>query len=371
MSQGEVKAQVPGATEVLRRSDEPATQPRERWDSAISERARLRAIRIASIVGLVLALIFVAVNARRGSILGIVTDLIVVAALSGNLLLLRRGRHTLMATVIGVVAVLAITLSLAPMQIVQAYLWAYLLPGMVFFLLGVRRGILANAILSVVLLGAMLIWPPRGVGTMIELSLLMSFAGVLVFALATEQVRFRLERELWRLSSIDPLTGAWNRRRFDERLDEELPRVRRYGRPLSVILFDVDEFKRVNDAHGHAVGDEVLERISRLTRSLIRSTDFFARLGGDEFVVLTPETPAVGSADDGSPGGAVVLAEKLRLAVEQSTGEGRVPVSITLGVGAFIEGDDSRTLLARADAALYRAKEAGRNRVGAPEAPAS
>jgi len=161
-------------------------------------------------------------------------------------------------------------------------------------------------------------------------------------------------QEMARRAVTDPLTGAYNRARFDERLAEELDRVDRHKTSLTLILLDIDHFKKVNDTYGHPAGDHVLTELATIVRERLRSIDLFARWGGEEFAVLAPDT------DDE---GANHLAEKIRFAVEQHDfGEvGRVTVS--MGVAGYRSGESAGQLLRRVDIALYQAKEAGRNRV--------
>lgn len=168
-----------------------------------------------------------------------------------------------------------------------------------------------------------------------------------------------MQRELERLATIDPLTGALNRRRFLERGAEELSRSSRYERPLSLLMLDIDHFKRVNDTHGHATGDEAIRMTVRACKSVLRGTDLIGRLGGEEFAVLLPET---------SPVNAYAAGQRLRerLAAESLPLEGGGTLVLTISIGlAWLTRTDVclETLMARADAALYRAKKAGRNRV--------
>ncbi|WP_431857069.1 GGDEF domain-containing response regulator [Azospirillum sp.] len=168
-----------------------------------------------------------------------------------------------------------------------------------------------------------------------------------------------MQRQLERLATTDSLTGALNRGRFMARAANEVMRALRYARPLSAIMLDIDHFKKVNDTHGHATGDEAIRSVVRVCRSLVRGADILGRLGGEEFAILLPETP---------PQGAVLLAERLRraLAVTEVRIPGGVGVTFTVSVGvsALKPGEESvSALLARADEALYRAKNGGRNRV--------
>ncbi|MBI5138040.1 MAG: GGDEF domain-containing protein [Nitrospirae bacterium] len=168
-----------------------------------------------------------------------------------------------------------------------------------------------------------------------------------------------LERE----NITDPLTGVHNRRHMEARLAEEIARSRRYGMPLSVILFDIDHFKRINDAYGHQVGDNVLTALGRLATNALHQADIVTRYGGEEFLVIAPST----NLDE-----AVSAAERLRQKVADHAfvaGAGDdprrvIPVTVSMGVACLAGLSESRDgLLMRADIALYRAKAAGRDRV--------
>jgi diguanylate cyclase len=164
-------------------------------------------------------------------------------------------------------------------------------------------------------------------------------------------------QHLTRLAMHDALTGAWNRRWFDHWLREEIDRAERYQRELSLIMFDLDHFKVVNDTHGHPVGDTVLNQVASLCMSLIRTTDTLSRYGGEEFCVLMPET-----GNDAACG----LAERLRAGVAELAivhDSLQIKITISLGVATFSKAMDAETLLHQADKALYRAKEGGRNRL--------
>ena len=177
--------------------------------------------------------------------------------------------------------------------------------------------------------------------------------------------RERLFREVQRLSTTDPLTGLSNRRHFDAAAKLEVIRARRYGRPLSAVMVDLDHFKRVNDAFGHAAGDRVLVGVAGLCVRLARTTDLKARLGGEEFCLLLPETPAESAR---------VLAERLRADIEALPfdADGRAfRITASLGIGGYVPGDELEKVIDRADSALYAAKESGRNRVVLAAQPAS
>ncbi|MGQ9366257.1 GGDEF domain-containing response regulator [Azospirillum sp. ST 5-10] len=169
----------------------------------------------------------------------------------------------------------------------------------------------------------------------------------------------RMQRELERLAITDGLTGALNRRHFLERGLEEVQRARRHGRDLALLMLDIDHFKAINDTHGHAAGDDAIRTCVRTCRAMIRQTDVLGRLGGEEFAILLPETDRPG---------ATLVANRVRGAMA-ITGvvlpAGRT-IQFTVSVGVAFLGAADRTvesMLARADAALYRAKHGGRNRV--------
>ncbi|KQT62483.1 MULTISPECIES: GGDEF domain-containing protein [unclassified Pseudomonas] len=156
---------------------------------------------------------------------------------------------------------------------------------------------------------------------------------------------------------IDPLTGLPNRAAWSERLEHEIQQWQQHGNTLSLAMLDLDHFKRINDSYGHLAGDKVLKIIATVLRKRLRGSDFIARFGGEEFVLLLPATPpAVGAK----------LLETLRAAIEACPfhfkGE-RVTITISMGLASFRVGEHSDLVLKRADQALYRAKNAGRNRV--------
>jgi diguanylate cyclase (GGDEF)-like protein/PAS domain S-box-containing protein len=166
--------------------------------------------------------------------------------------------------------------------------------------------------------------------------------------------RRELEEHLNTLASTDTLTEIFNRRKFDAVLAAELDRAVRYGQTFSLILFDIDHFKQVNDRFGHPAGDGVLSALAKVVTSATRASDVFARWGGEEFVVLAPNNAGAQSR---------LLAEKLRAIVACQEFPVVGHVTCSFGVTSYTQGDDADTLLRRVDEALYRAKLGGRNRV--------
>lgn len=176
--------------------------------------------------------------------------------------------------------------------------------------------------------------------------------------------RKAMEAQLRQLSITDPLTGVENRRSFMLQLERLHARQRRHGHALSVLMFDLDWFKLINDQHGHAVGDEVLRHFTQLVGQRLRRSDHFGRLGGEEFAALLPDTTL---------DGAHTTAEMLRHSVAHFpaiTAVGPVPITVSVGV-AEVDAQDTEPndVLVRADAALYQAKARGRNQVALAGAP--
>jgi diguanylate cyclase (GGDEF)-like protein len=147
----------------------------------------------------------------------------------------------------------------------------------------------------------------------------------------------------------DPLTGVSNRRALDETLESMFAMMHRYEQPFSLVIVDIDYFKQLNDEQGHLYGDRMLKAVARLLDDNVRDTDMVTRYGGEEFVIVMPQTTL---------DGATIFSERLRRRVEA-----QLPLTVSGGVAAASEGDNAQTLLARADAALYSAKTAGRNRL--------
>lgn len=166
-------------------------------------------------------------------------------------------------------------------------------------------------------------------------------------------------QKLHKIATTDFLTGAMNRRAFIEVAENELERMRRYGGDATLLLFDLDKFKSINDTHGHQAGDQVLIRFAAIVQQALRSVDFFGRLGGEEFGAILPETES---------NSALLVAERIRAAVASAAfelAEGRVEVTVSIGLSP-LRAEQGRQLddaMHRADVALYRAKHNGRNRV--------
>jgi len=187
-------------------------------------------------------------------------------------------------------------------------------------------------------------------------------AALIGLILAENQYRgivsqFLLTHHLKRSATTDPLTGLFNRRGTDAILARECAKAKRHGRHFAVLMTDLDHFKKVNDQHGHDVGDEVLQELASRLRATVREEDHVARWGGEEFLVLVQEDHSETVMN---------IAEKIRKNVAErpfSTRAGRLSVTISLGVACYREYEAAEATISRADKALYQAKNEGRNRV--------
>lgn len=168
----------------------------------------------------------------------------------------------------------------------------------------------------------------------------------------------KTEEELLRLAATDPLTGSFNRREFTAIAEREALRANRYHHALSVLMLDLDHFKRLNDTYGHSAGDKALQRFTMICTNALRNVDIFGRWGGEEFVALLPETDIQG---------ATVIAERLRKLTADNLltfNDHKINFTVSIGIAEFKDGEtDIDAALGRADSAVYDAKKAGRNRI--------
>jgi two-component system, cell cycle response regulator len=167
----------------------------------------------------------------------------------------------------------------------------------------------------------------------------------------------KYHEEIYRMTIVDGLTQIHNKRYLYEALEREITRARRHDRPLALLLFDIDFFKRINDHYGHLAGDYVLRELADAVKTRIRRDEVFARYGGEEFVIVLPETTLEGAR---------ALAESIREKVaehEFTFQNERIPVTISIGCSMLVEDEAANDLIRRADEMLYEAKRGGRNRV--------
>lgn len=245
--------------------------------------------------------------------------------------------------------------------------WAPALLAASFLLYGVRAGaVLAAAVAALTSLAYVGAWTwgrqrglvgvPLQAGADLALSLGLQVGLLTLFArlwegAAEARAEARTQREL---AITDDLTGLRNRRWLQEVLEHRVADASRYGGRLAVVLIDLDDFKRVNDVHGHDVGDEVLRGVARVLGGGVREADLLGRWGGEEFLVVCPATPEREAAR---------LAERLRASLAARDASPGVRVTASFGVAEHRRGDDLLSLMRRADGCLYRAKEAGKDRV--------
>lgn len=183
--------------------------------------------------------------------------------------------------------------------------------------------------------------------------------GVKMLQLSMEEEQ-RTKAQLEILATTDRLTGLYNRQMLDQEVERALSQADRYHEPISLIVFDLDHFKNVNDTWGHPVGDQVLKQTAQVVAKLIRKSDRFFRIGGEEFLILLPQT----TADE-----AVIAAEKIRLALEQTNHPQAGQITVSIGIAQLQQDESFTAFFKRADDNLYKAKRYGRNRVVSSDAP--
>lgn len=197
----------------------------------------------------------------------------------------------------------------------------------------------------------------RQISRALMINLVFCAAITFVVVLLTKITITVYQKKLEKMAAEDKLTGAYNRHAFDIIYDQTLKEARRNKTTFSVILFDIDDFKRINDKHGHLAGDEVLKNIVALTLADIRESDMLCRWGGEEFLILLKECDLPNARD---------MAEKIRQSIKNAPTLYRgepIPVTVSIGVAQYYPTDDEDSLLSCVDAALYRAKAEGKNRV--------
>ncbi len=243
-----------------------------------------------------------------------------------------------------VAGVLATVYIIGPQQVY----WTFPALAGVFFLLRPREAVLLAVVTLIALLPALL---PTA-SSQETVTIAVTFLVTSIIALAFSLITSRQREQLLLLATKDPLTGAGNRRGLDARLAEVVNSFKRSGTTSSMILLDLDHFKKVNDVHGHAVGDQILRSVTEIINLRIRITDSLYRIGGEEFVVVLAGADLHRAAH---------LAEQLRTLVDANELVPDHAVTISLGVAELKDGESPNDWLHRADEALYRAKDAGRN----------
>lgn len=277
-------------------------------------------------------------------------DIGIVCVMVGLFLEVYYGRETRgPGTVIALIFIIAALGTIYLEGIGQVY-WAYPALTAAFFLLETRLAVFVSAAcmasIWVMLSGAV---QPSIMFT-VSLTLLTNSLFAYSFALTARRQRSTLKR----LATVDPLTAAGNRRSQNEKLDRVNAMFRRSHLPASIVILDIDHFKKVNDVHGHITGDEILVEVAELIRANTRATESLYRYGGEEFIVIAENTNLEAASK---------LAENLRAQVERKIFCAGIHLTISLGVAELQPGEGRQGWLGRADAALFKAKGGGRNRV--------
>ncbi|RUO62998.1 GGDEF domain-containing protein [Pseudidiomarina insulisalsae] len=278
----------------------------------------------------------------------------------------RRPQDTILISwlVAGVNAAVLIIYVVAAQGQHYALYWLAIYPPITFFLLGRKWGYLT----SILVIGSCLIyvsqvspqWQPAPFTARSLANIVIATAALLIILRHIEKTRSEafqyLEEHGERLeyiASTDPLTGLVNRSKLDKALSQGLRKARQERQDFSVILLDIDHFKRINDTYGHQTGDSILVELAQLLRSNTRGSDTLGRWGGEEFLLV---------AEACSRQQSKVLAEKIRHAIEAYSFHDNIHITASFGIASFQPGDDETTLVRRVDKALYAAKGQGRNR---------
>lgn len=236
-------------------------------------------------------------------------------------------------------------------------IWITLVPPLSFFLLGRRSGAIVSASVFLYIIAFVYIrlpeWQPIAVGLGTLLNIIEVFIAHWFLFQLYERSRSEAFEELEHLSITDKLTGLYNRSRLDTILTDELVKHERSGHPLTVILCDVDHFKRINDDYGHLVGDEVLKGIAEFLVAQCRQADACGRWGGEEFLIICPNT---------AESDATHLIKRIQQASHRLRFAQDIRVTLSYGIAELSPDGDSGQLMRRADNALYEAKRQGRDR---------
>jgi diguanylate cyclase (GGDEF)-like protein len=269
---------------------------------------------------------------------------------------------------LAILSVFVLLGGLTQWHVASNLVWLPLYPFAFYFLGGLRIGVALALLGGAALAGGYLAYPAWQAATRVDLNhfiqVLFAYGMGALIAHLYERVRTRQESLLVEQATLDYLTRLPNRRGFSQLAEVLARQAQRQRQPLAVVLFDLDDFKGVNDRYGHAAGDALLRGAARLARAQVRASDVLARWGGEEFVVLLPACDRACAAR---------RAETLRAALGAHDFSGIGRVTASFGVAEAAAGESVDALIQRADRALYRAKHAGKNRVevetGEPDRP--
>jgi diguanylate cyclase (GGDEF)-like protein len=303
---------------------------------------------VLSAAGALGILPFAVLRIMNGEMLAATVDIIMIVGLSTlGVFVYRTQQVRFVSLVLSSLCILGV-LSTVYVSGTQQVYWAYPALMAVFYLVKPREGVVFALILIAALIPRLL--PEEN--TFLTTTMLITIIVMSTIAFAFSVVTNRQRDLLIRLATKDPLTGAGNRRALENKMADIVAGHARNSSPAALIILDLDHFKAVNDAHGHAMGDQILRRITEIVNLRIRVTDSLYRIGGEEFVVVLE-----GQNRDG----AAHLAEQLRTLVEANELVPDHSVTISLGVAEILYKETSNDWLHRADEALYQAKRSGRN----------
>lgn len=301
-----------------------------------------------STVGAVGVLPFAVLRYMQGAWVAAIVDTVIILGFIGLGVYVFRTRRVQLASIIiscfCIAGVISTVYIIGPQQI----FWVYPALMAVFYLVRPRIALM----LALMTLAALL---PKMTGNMEPQSMSTVLVTIVVmssFAFAFSRITNRQRQQLMQLATKDPLTGAGNRRGLDVKLEDVVNNYKRNGMTTSMLLLDLDHFKKVNDIHGHAVGDQILKRVTEIVNLRIRVTDSLYRIGGEEFVVVLESQDATRAGH---------LAEQLRTLIQANELAPDQPVTISLGVAELAANETASGWMHRADEALYSAKRAGRN----------
>jgi len=276
------------------------------------------------------------------------------------LLYFHRSGRLLIASWLVVLVMIAVLLSFIHVAEGRSYsiIWVTILPPVAFFLLGRSAGAWLSALIFLYVIVYMYLkmpdLPPAEIGMASWLNIVEVLTAQWFLFRLYERSRAEAFAELERLSVTDKLTGLLNRSRLDTVLQQEIERHHRSGQPLTLVMCDIDYFKRINDQHGHLTGDRVLQDIAGLLTGNMRQSDICGRWGGEEFLIVCPDTASEA---------ATVISNKLRTIIAAARLSKQLQLTMSFGIATLLPGETAEQLLHRADDALYQAKRNGRNRL--------
>ncbi|KPK17548.1 MAG: hypothetical protein AMJ67_13080 [Betaproteobacteria bacterium SG8_41] len=337
-----------GASLATARTDTP--DPDGDAGEAVLSAYRDRIFYRLAIVAVILLPPFV-VNAFLQKQFGIAfASLALVAVFAVDVIAIRRGAKPPVAPVVLIIPVaLAVGVTIMRQGVIGA-LWAY--PAVMLFQFVASRWV-AN-MLNGLLVIMVTVLAYQYLGVSITIRVLVTLVLTMIFTNIFLGIVLRLQERLRKLGITDALTGVYNRRQMDRAVGEAVERHKRYGASSSLLLIDIDYFKRVNDEFGHAAGDRVLRELAALMRRSLRKLDLVFRIGGEEFLVLLPDVKRAGAAE---------AAEKLRREVASADLHPGWKLTVSIGVGQLGPGEAREQWIRRIDRALYAAKDSGRDRV--------